>query len=109
MKQAEIARDSAEKKATAENDIDMARLKRELEGELWERAKTEFSAERQARKELEDELESERLERRQLAEAFNALKERFSELEAENKRLRADNIALTSELSRYTSNKGGRL
>lgn len=105
MRQAEIERASAERIAIADNNIDIARLKRDVEAELWERARSEFASERLARKEIETELETERQARHKLAEAFESLRARVAELEDENRRLRADNVALTSELSRYTGRK----
>ena len=87
LRQAEIARGVEERKVSGEQELDLARFKREVEADLWARVKDEIATERAARLELAAELERERQARRELSD-------RVAELTAENERLREDNMAL---------------
>ena len=87
LKQAELARSVEERKVSGEQELDLARFKREVEADLWARVKDEIATERAARLELAAELERERQARRELSD-------RVAELTAENERLREDNMAL---------------
>ena len=84
LRQAEIARATEERKIIGEQELDLARFKREVEADLWQKARAEFAAEREARQALEA--------------VVREMGTRISELEAENRQLRADNVALTAEL-----------
>jgi hypothetical protein len=84
LRQAEIARAAEERKITGAQELDLARFKREVEQDLWQKARAEFAAEREARQALEA--------------VVREMGTRISELEAENRQLRADNVALTAEL-----------
>jgi hypothetical protein len=87
LRQAELARSVEERKVSGEQELDLARFKREVEADLWARVKDEIATERAARLELAAELERERQARRELSD-------RVAELTAENERLREDNMAL---------------
>ena len=91
LKQAELTQGVEDRRAAGEHALDLAKFKRDVESDLWQTVQAELDKERQAR--------------RNLAELVEGLRMRISDLEDENRRLRADNMALTSELGRYTGRK----
>jgi hypothetical protein len=86
LRQAEMEQGVENRKIIGEQELDLARFKREVEQDLWQKARAEFAAEREARQALEA--------------VVREMGTRISELEAENRQLRADNVALTTELMR---------
>jgi chromosome segregation ATPase len=81
-----------------DSEHELVKIQDDIRRGLWAQAKDELDG-------LRAELDAERQSRRELAQVVEALRARISELEAENRRLRADNVALTAELGRYTGRK----